>query len=96
MKKSAVRHAISFSNLMVELLKGQKSGQVFAVKKRRRSKHGYALQNKKPKLEKHWAFSVKMTVSAPSALFFYDLGALPPLLMHSSMDLNSVNFLVFS
>jgi hypothetical protein len=33
MKKSAVRHAISFSNLMVELLKGQTSGKVFAVKK---------------------------------------------------------------
>jgi hypothetical protein len=47
MKKSAVRHAVSFSNLMVELLKGQKSGQVFAVKKRRRIKHGRALENKK-------------------------------------------------
>ena len=66
-----MRHAVSFSNLMVELMKGQSSGQVFAVKKNvEKVNTSVRWTTKKPKLEKHWACSLKMTVSAPSALFF--------------------------
>jgi hypothetical protein len=47
MKKSQVRHAVSFTNFIVELLKGQPQRRSICCEKIRKSKHECALQNKK-------------------------------------------------